>query len=37
MEFITGLPRTVRQHDSIMGVLENLTKVVHFVRVKSTL
>ena len=37
MEFITGLPRTVRQHDSIMVVVDRLTKVAHFIPVKSTL
>ena len=36
MEFIMGFPRTVRQHDSIMVVVEKLTKVAHFIPVKST-
>ena len=36
MEFITGLSRTVRQHDSIMVVVDRLTKVVHFIPLKST-
>jgi len=31
MEFITGLPRIVRQHDSIMVVVDRLTKVAHFI------
>jgi hypothetical protein len=30
MDFITGLPKTNKQHDSIMVVVEKLTKVVHF-------
>jgi hypothetical protein len=36
MDFITKLPRTTKQHDSIMVVVEKLTKVVHFILVKST-
>jgi len=35
MDFITGLPRTSKQHDSIMVVVERLTKLAHFVLVKS--
>jgi hypothetical protein len=36
MDFITGLTRTNKQHDSIMAVVEKLTKDVHFVSVKTT-
>jgi len=36
MDFITGFPMTCRQHDSIMVVVDRLTKVVHFILVKST-
>ena len=36
MDFITGLPMTVRQHDSIMIVVDKLTKASHFIPVKST-
>jgi hypothetical protein len=36
MDFITGFPKTVRQHDSIMVVVDRLTKVAHFIPVKST-
>ncbi len=36
MDFITGFPRTMRQHDSIMVVVDRLTKVAHFIPVKST-
>lgn len=36
MDFITGLPKTVRQHDSIMVVVDMLTKAAHFILVKST-
>jgi len=36
MEFITGFPRTLRQHDSIMVVVYRLTKVAHFIPVTST-
>eukprot|EP00253_Pinus_taeda_P008402 PITA_08402 len=36
MDFITGLPKTVKQHDSIMVVMDRLKKVAHFIPVKST-
>jgi hypothetical protein len=36
MDFITGLPRTNKQHDSIMVVVEKLTKGAHFLPVKTT-
>ena len=36
MDFIIGLPMTWRQHDSIMVVLDKLTKEAHFIPVKST-
>ena len=35
MDFIIGLPVTWRQHDSIMVVVEKLTKEAHFIPVKS--
>lgn len=34
MDFITGFPRTSRQHDSIMVVADRLTKVAQSIRVK---
>jgi hypothetical protein len=34
--FITGLPRTNKQHDSIIVVVDKLTKASHFVHVKTT-
>jgi hypothetical protein len=36
MDFITGLPRTNQQHDSIIVVVDKLTKAPHFVPVKTT-
>ena len=36
MDFITGLPMTWRQNDSIMVVVDKLTKEAHFILVKST-
>jgi len=36
MKLIIGLSRIVRQHDSIMDVVDKLTKVAHFILVKST-
>ena len=35
MDFITGLPRTNKQHDSIMVVVEKLAKDTHFLPVKT--
>ena len=35
MDFITGLQMTWRQHDSIMVVVDKLTKATHFISVKS--
>ena len=35
MDFITGLLMTWRQHDSIMVVVDMLTKAAHFIPVKS--
>ena len=36
MDFITGLPMTWRQHDSIMIVVDKLTKEANSIPVKST-
>ena len=36
MDFITGFLMTWRQHDSIMVVVDKLTKAAHFISVKST-
>jgi hypothetical protein len=36
IDFITKLPRKERKHDSIMVVVDKLTKVAHFVPVKTT-
>jgi len=36
MEFIIGLPRTSMQHDSIMGLVDRLRKVAHFILVKTS-
>jgi hypothetical protein len=36
MDFITGLPRTNKQHDSIMVVVDKLTKAGHFIPLKTT-
>ena len=34
--FITKFPRTTRQHNSIMVVVDKLSKVAHFVPIKTT-
>jgi hypothetical protein len=36
MDFITKLPRTRKQHESIMVVVDKLTKDAHFIPVKLT-
>ena len=36
MDFIIGFPMTWRQHDSIMVVVDKLTKASHFIPVNST-
>jgi hypothetical protein len=36
MDFITRLPRKNKKHDSIMVVVDKLTKATHFVLVKTT-
>jgi hypothetical protein len=36
MDFIVGLPRTQARYDSIWVIVDRLTKVVHFIPVKTT-
>jgi hypothetical protein len=36
MDFIIGLPRPNKQHDSIMVVVDKLTKATHFIPLKTT-
>jgi hypothetical protein len=36
MDFIVGLPRTQAGYDSIWVILDHLTKVAHFIPVKTT-
>ena len=36
MDLITGLPMTWRQHDSIMVVVDKLTKAAHFIPVNPS-
>ena len=35
-DFITRLPKTNKQHDSIMVVVDKLNKAAHFIPIKST-
>jgi hypothetical protein len=36
MDFIVGLPKTSRRHDSIWVIVDRLTKVAHFLPVHTT-
>jgi hypothetical protein len=36
VDFITKFPRTTKKHDSIMVVVDKLTKVAHFILVNLT-
>ena len=36
MDFITSLPKTKKNNDSIMVVLDKLSKLAHFIPVQST-
>jgi hypothetical protein len=36
MDFITGLPRTSKEYDSIWVIVDRLTKVANFISVKTT-
>jgi hypothetical protein len=36
IDFIKKLPRTTRQHDSIMVMVDKLTKATHFFLIKTT-
>ena len=36
MDFVVGLPRSQRQYDSIWVIIDRLTKLAHFLPVKTT-
>ena len=36
MDFVVGLPKTRRQHDSILVIVDKMTNSAHFILVKST-
>ena len=36
LDFIIGLPRNQNQNDSIMVVVDNLSKAAHFIPIKTT-
>ena len=35
MDFVTGLPRTRRQHDAIWVIVDKLTKSMHFLPINN--
>ena len=35
MDFIMGFPMTIREHDSIMVVVDKISKEAHFILIKS--
>ena len=35
MDFVTGVPRTQRQHDAIWAIVDRLTKSAHFLPVNA--
>lgn len=36
MDFTMGLPRTRSQHDSVLVIIDRMTKSVHFLLVKTS-
>jgi hypothetical protein len=36
MDFVVGLPLTPRKHDSIWVIVDQLTKIAHFIPVHTT-
>jgi len=36
MDFVTGLQKITKQHDSIWEVIDRLTKAAHFLAMKTT-
>ena len=36
MDFMIGMPKTIKQHDSIWVIVDRLTKVAHFLAIKAT-
>jgi hypothetical protein len=36
MDFFVGLPRTLARYDSIRVIMDRLTKLAHFILVKTT-
>jgi len=36
MDFMIGMPRTIRQHDGVWVIVDKLTKAAHFLPIKAT-
>jgi len=37
MDFMIGIPKTIRQHDGVWVIVDRLTKAAHFLPIKATL
>jgi len=36
MDFMIGMPKTIKQHDSVWAIIDRLTKAAHFFAIKAT-
>jgi len=36
MDFMIGMPKTIKQHDSVWVIIDRLTKAAHFLAIKAT-
>ena len=36
LDFMIGMPKTIRQHDGVWVIVDRLTKAAHFLPIKAT-